>query len=67
MTAHELSQMIGRQATWSIFELQVPVEVTDARFMFGRVDVQIKPVGGAGTHWCSVRAITIEEDHLGGF
>ena len=61
MSANELSKIIGRQATWKIFDLDVPVTVTDARRVFGRTDIQIQPNGGNGTHWCSDRAITIIE------
>lgn len=62
MTAYELSQMIGRTATWNIFELNIPVEVTDARHMFGRTDIQIQPVGGTGRHWCSRHAVSFTEE-----
>jgi len=61
MSAYELSQMIGRQATWTIFDLQIPVEITDARQVFGRTDIQIRPLGGTGKHWCSHRALSITE------
>lgn len=61
MSANELSQIIGRQATWKIFDLDVPVTVTDARRVFGRTDIQIQPIGGGGRHWCADRAVTIIE------
>lgn len=62
MTVQELSQIIGRQATWTIFDVRVPVEVMDARAMFGRVDVKIRPVGGSGQHWCSHRALRFDTE-----
>lgn len=62
VNAHELSQMIGRSASWTIFDLNIPVEVTDARYMFGRTDIQIQPVGGTGKHWCSRHAIRFPDE-----
>lgn len=61
MTVQKLADLLGRQATWNIFDLQVPVEITDARHMFGRVDVKIRPIGGGGEHWCTDKAIHVVE------
>lgn len=61
MKVQELSQIIGRKASWIIFDLDVPVEITDARSIFGRVDVQIRPVGGSGEHWCNSKALVFDD------
>jgi hypothetical protein len=61
MKAQELSQIIGKKASWIIFDLDVPVEITDARNIFGRLDVCIRPVGGSGEHWCSSKALIFDE------
>ena len=57
MSVYKLADLLGRQAIWHIFDLEIPVEIVDARQNFGRTDVQVKPVGGNGTHWISDRAI----------
>jgi hypothetical protein len=57
VSVQELANLIGRQAIWHIFDLEIPVEIVDARYNFGRTDVQVKPVGGNGTHWITDRAI----------
>lgn len=62
MNTYELSQMIGRKAHWTIFDLQIPVKITDARHVFGRTDIQIQPLFGEGKHWCSHRAVDIIDD-----
>lgn len=57
MSAHRLAELLGRTVTWHIFNLEIPVEIVDARANFGRIDIEVKPVGGSGTHWVSDRAI----------
>lgn len=62
MNIEELAKLVGQRARWTIFDLDVPVEVTDARSIFGRIDIRIKPVGGSGEHWCSSRAVVFHDE-----
>lgn len=61
MTAASLLGLIGARGQYVNGTLYIPVVITDAREVFGRVDVCIEPVGGSGQQWVSrsnVRIIT---------
>ena len=53
MNAKEMSAMLGQVGQLRTYTegLLVPVSVIDARVSWGAVQVQVTPVGGAGTTW----------------
>ncbi len=58
MNAKELGANIGKQGLLSISGLQVLVNVTDARTVFGRTDFQVTPVNGVGSTWVESNRVT---------
>ncbi len=59
MTHKEAAKLIGRAGHYAHGNLIFRVEVTDVREVFGRTDVQIKPVAGSGMGWISLDKITL--------
>ena len=55
MTAAEMSKYIGQTLTVACKGMAVDVKVIDARTRFGRVDLKVEPVSGAGTAWIECR------------
>lgn len=53
-TANTMSIAIGRQVFVRCDSLQVRCEVLDARTVWGRADVLVKPVSGLGEQWVSL-------------
>ena len=51
MNAKQLSENLGKQGLLSISNMQVLVNITDARTVFGRIDYQVSPVNGTGSTW----------------
>jgi len=52
MTAKELAEKIGKEATIEIVKgLGIHVRIRDARHVFNRTDLQIEPVAGEGMTW----------------
>lgn len=51
MTAKELAVNIGKKGFLDIGNMQVHVEIIDARQVFHRVDFQVTPVDGNGNTW----------------
>ena len=47
-------------------QLEVDVTVRDAQQRFGRMDVLIEPVAGAGSRWVSVDALRFGDKNLNG-
>ena len=45
------ADLIGTKTLYGFGELWVMVEILNARSNFGRVDVEITPVGGEGKKW----------------
>lgn len=59
MTLSEANELLG-QAWWCAGgeqPLNFEVTVTDVREVFGRVDVQIRPVNGSGARWVSMDTV----------
>lgn len=52
-TTRELRASIGQQVHWKQGKLSVLMDVLDARTMYGRIDILIQPVSGAGQQWVS--------------
>lgn len=61
MTASSLLGLIGSRGQYVNGSLYIPVVITDAREVFGRVDVCIEPVGGSGSQWVSRAAVRLTE------
>lgn len=68
MTAKEMAALIGRKgyarlaASGAGNVLRVDVEVIDAKQAFGRQDVLVTPVAGAGKAWMSLENVTLYEE-----
>lgn len=50
-TTKELAQLINTIVRLQSEGLSVPVKILDARVSFGKIHVQITPVGGEGNTW----------------
>lgn len=61
MTGAELSRLIGRRAMWRRNGVAVPVVIRDARSNYGRVDVLVEPLRGAGRTWVELRRVEVED------
>ena len=66
MTARELADLIDKQATLAVpaeskgtAVLEVAVQILDAREHFGRIDVLVTPVQGAGQAWVSAERVKV--------
>jgi hypothetical protein len=60
VTASTLALLINRPATLTTAEgLKVSVRVADARERFGRTDVLVTPIAGAGAAWVSMERVEI--------
>lgn len=70
-SAKEMARHIGRRGRVEIAvgggdgALHVPIEVTDARHHFGRLNLCITPVGGAGEAWVSEARVTFDDEPEG--
>lgn len=51
MTAEELASYIGREGILGFEKLGVCVRSTDAREVYGRLDVLVEPIQGTGKAW----------------
>jgi hypothetical protein len=61
--ASEGAELIGKQGLVDSHERHLPgvrvlVCVLDARAAYGRIDLQVEPIGGDGTAWIDSRRIT---------
>jgi len=57
----DLSKLIGREGQLLTAEaLQVGVTVVDARRCYGRVDLQVQPLVGAGSAWVDASRVKLE-------
>jgi hypothetical protein len=64
MSVRELSRLIGTHPLVSLLDfdnIRVRVEVLDVRTVFGRTDILVTPVEGAGEAWISADRIYLEE------
>jgi hypothetical protein len=59
-TAKFLMQIVGRKGHWNIAGVAVAVEILDARQVFNREDVLIRPVAGHGEVWVSASSIRLD-------
>lgn len=53
----EVLGKLGKRAIYTVNDLQIEIEITDARVVFGRIDYKIKPVAGKGEKWVSAESI----------
>jgi len=59
MTAKELTKFVGKTGRWKTQGVEIEVTITDARLMFGRIDVLITPVAGKGEAWVDCQFVGI--------
>lgn len=59
MTYKEAAKLIGRKGRTNFGAMQIQVEVLDVREVFGRTDLQVRPIAGTGTGWISLDSITL--------
>ncbi len=59
MSALELSQHVGKLATWvTCPEIGVQVKILDAKLAYGRMRYRIQPVAGDGWKWVESSSVT---------
>jgi hypothetical protein len=60
-TRRAVQRLAGRTCTVALrvgaYTLQVGVEVIDSRMAYGREDVLVRPIGGAGKAWMSADSV----------
>ncbi len=61
MTVKELAANIGKKGFLNIDNMQVHIEIIDARQVFGRVDFQVTPCDGNGNNWVESRRLSSVE------
>ena len=66
MTAGSIVGLIGARGLYAAGTLYIPVIITDAREVFGRVDLCVKPVGGSGLQWVRRENVRITTKTDGG-
>lgn len=49
----------GETGLYKCNGLSFPVRILDARKVYGRIDVQIQPVGGEGERWVEASAVVM--------
>lgn len=64
MSTNELSRYVGKRADYHLFghkeNRTVTVEILDARKVFGRAELLIKPCMGGGQWWVKMDSLHIE-------
>lgn len=62
MTINEIAKYIGKTGTIlpGLGSISIPVKVYDARQVYGRVELLVKPVSGTGETWINPNRITWE-------
>lgn len=60
MSAAELSKNIGKVGLFGILGMKVAVEIVDSRYVFGRQDYLISPVGGFGSTWVVAGGVQVQ-------
>lgn len=65
MTARQLSELIGRHATYQLprSDLCLHVTILDARQRFGRIDALIRPLDpdSSGSTWVELHKLNLED------
>ena len=56
-----LTGLVGNVGRWSTGSLSVSVRILDAHRRFGRVDLEITPLDGAGSQWVERSSVRLEE------
>lgn len=61
MTSKQLGAFIGRAALYrpDKSDIKFEVEVADAREVFGRREVLIRPLAGGGSRWVNLESLTL--------
>jgi len=59
LTANQISLPVGKTGLLAVGNLRVPVRVVNARTNFGRVDIQVEPIGGSGQEWVETSRVVI--------
>lgn len=62
-TAAKMSRFVGKRAHLEVKAgstfIRVEVEILDAKWKFGRVDLKFRPVAGTGEGWASLEKLTL--------
>lgn len=60
MTTKTAIEIIGKEADLYLDGLTIKVKIVDARYVFGRDDVQVQPLAGCGVKWVSRDSINLK-------
>ncbi len=61
-TTKDLAQLINATAHLQSEGMLVPVQILDARVSFGKIHVQVTPVGGEGNTWVDRERVWLQGD-----
>ena len=62
-SVQSISQVVqGKLASYAVGSLVIPVQILDARKVWGRVDCLITPIGGHGEQWVEASKINMRRD-----
>jgi hypothetical protein len=61
MTSNDLKQLVGKIGLLSSGKLSVPVGVLDSRYVFGRTDLLVTPIGGSGQEWVETGRVRLTD------
>lgn len=61
-TAADLAGYVQRKGIWSTptGDMKLPVMTVDARWLFGRTELKVAPIGGSGSTWVTAGSVDLE-------
>lgn len=67
MNTHELFDLLDREGTLASLDkgLMVNVRILDARNVYGKVRVEVKPLDGGGKKWVDLARVTLPAPVVG--
>ena len=63
VTVKQVASLIGQNGEYTIDGLTIPVNITDVRVVYGRLQVQLTPKEGTGkkwVEWTTVRGLSCQ-------
>jgi hypothetical protein len=63
-TAADLAEYLKRNGIWSTptGDMKLPVVVIDARYIFGRIELKVSPIGGSGSTWVTAGSVELAKE-----
>lgn len=57
----EHKSVVGKTGLYDFDEMSFPVAILNERFRYGRLDVMIRPLQGAGERWVEFHKVTVAD------